>query len=447
MGGVASVVEVALLGAVAAGLGMAEQARLQRARAAVAVRVHVNGTRGKSTVTRLLAAALQASGARVLGKVTGTEARWLLPDGTEEPVRRGAGGATIREQARAVVRAARLGCDAAVLECMALRPELLWVSEHRMVRSTLGVITNVRDDHGDVMGRDRAEIARTLANTIPAGGLLVTGDAAAFPFFAEEARRRKSRAYLASPLDPARAPATLGAALAWHAPENLGVAMTAARLLGVDEPTAWRGFAAALVEPGTAAWTVGRLRDPGAGERSTVLLVDALAANDPDSFRRVMEGALAACPPAAGFELRVIYHHRADRSERAGRFGGRLPEVLRSVGSEHPARVWATGDRGGARLLGAGACQGPGAPGLLLARWGVEPGAGGGADEAPGGRPGEGSGGDPGSTRPHVVVVACGNTRGARSWQEGYGPWQPVPLGRAAGAGEPAAAEGGVAGG
>src|SRR5690554_1282709 len=199
-------VEVVLLGAVAAGLGVAEQARLRRAQAAVPVRVHVNGTRGKSTVTRLLVGVLLAAGRRTLGKVTGTEARWLLPDGTEEPVHRPGGRATIREQARALQRAARLGCETAVLECMALHPEALWTSEHRMIRSTVGVITNVREDHGDVMGRDRAEIARTLANTIPVEGHLVVGDEQAFPLLAREARRRGTQPLLAPPVPPSRAP-------------------------------------------------------------------------------------------------------------------------------------------------------------------------------------------------------------------------------------------------
>src|SRR5690606_24065641 len=142
-----------------------------------------------------------------------------------------------------------------------------------MIRSTLGVITNVRDDHGDVMGRDLPEIARTLANTIPVGGLLVTGDGDASPFFQEEARRRGSRAVLALPLDGRLAPDGLGSALRWHAPENLGVAMAAARLLGVAEADAWRGFAAASPEPGTARWTLARRGSSGKEGPATVLLV------------------------------------------------------------------------------------------------------------------------------------------------------------------------------
>ena len=42
----------------------------------------------------------------------------------------------------------------------------------------MGVITNVRHDHADVMGDSLPEIADTLSNTIPRGGVLFTADEA-----------------------------------------------------------------------------------------------------------------------------------------------------------------------------------------------------------------------------------------------------------------------------
>ena len=47
---------------------------------AVPIRILVNGTRGKSTVTRLIAAGLAAGGLRVYAKTTGSAARIILPD-------------------------------------------------------------------------------------------------------------------------------------------------------------------------------------------------------------------------------------------------------------------------------------------------------------------------------------------------------------------------------
>ena len=45
----------------------------------IPIRIHVNGTRGKSSVTRLIAAGLSASGLRTYAKTTGTRPRLILP--------------------------------------------------------------------------------------------------------------------------------------------------------------------------------------------------------------------------------------------------------------------------------------------------------------------------------------------------------------------------------
>ncbi|MBL8968480.1 MAG: hypothetical protein JNG85_15860, partial [Spirochaetaceae bacterium] len=160
----------------AAALGAAERAALAAARRGLAIRIQVNGTRGKSTTTRLIRAALAEDGIACLSKSTGTAARYVLPDGREEAVRRRA-APNVREQIAAVLRAWREKATALVVECMALKPELQWASERLILRSTIGVITNARLDHVETMGRDRAEIARSLGNTIPERGILVVGEA------------------------------------------------------------------------------------------------------------------------------------------------------------------------------------------------------------------------------------------------------------------------------
>src|SRR5438552_5179903 len=106
-----------------AGYGVWESRRHLRNLERIPVRVHVNGTRGKSSVTRLISAGLRAGGIRTLGKTTGTEARLLLPDGSEQPVFR-VGPPNVIEQTRVVARAAAAGAQALVVECMAVQPEL-----------------------------------------------------------------------------------------------------------------------------------------------------------------------------------------------------------------------------------------------------------------------------------------------------------------------------------
>src|SRR5260221_12187209 len=79
---------------------------------AIPVRIHVAGTRGKSTTTRLIAAGLRAGGLRVVAKTTGTEPRLIRPDGSEAawPRRR---PPSVREQTRVFAEAMRDHADAA----------------------------------------------------------------------------------------------------------------------------------------------------------------------------------------------------------------------------------------------------------------------------------------------------------------------------------------------
>ena len=120
--------------------------RHRRTLRAIPVRIHVAGTRGKSTTTRLIAAALRATGRTVIAKTTGSEPPLILSDGSEEPWPR-RGPASVREQVRFVARATALGADAIVAECMAIRPELVFASEKHLIQATTTVITNARADH------------------------------------------------------------------------------------------------------------------------------------------------------------------------------------------------------------------------------------------------------------------------------------------------------------
>jgi len=115
----------------------------------IPIRIHVNGTRGKSSVVRLIAGGLREGGVVTCAKTTGTLARMILPDASEYQVFRPA-GANVIEQVRIVSAAASYGAQAIVAECMALQPQLQWLCESRFLKATHGVITNARADHLDV---------------------------------------------------------------------------------------------------------------------------------------------------------------------------------------------------------------------------------------------------------------------------------------------------------
>jgi gamma-polyglutamate synthase len=134
----------------------------------IPLRITVSGTRGKSGVTRDIAAVLRADGRKVLAKTTGTEPRYILPDGSEEPVHR-RGLTTIMEQKRVVSRAIRLGADCLVVEVMSIRPENHRTESGKLIKPHITVLTNFRPDHLDVTGSGKTETEAVFLNDIYEG--------------------------------------------------------------------------------------------------------------------------------------------------------------------------------------------------------------------------------------------------------------------------------------
>ena len=141
----------------------------------IPVRIHVNGTRGKSSVTRLIAAGLRAGKVSTIAKTTGTMPRVILEDGKEAHIER-LEGANIIEQKYVFRFAAKRKPTAIVIECMAVNPEYQWVTEREFVKSTISVITNSRPDHLDLMGPTIDDVTKSLSNTIPDNGICFTSE-------------------------------------------------------------------------------------------------------------------------------------------------------------------------------------------------------------------------------------------------------------------------------
>jgi poly-gamma-glutamate synthase PgsB/CapB len=212
---------------------------IHRAVRAIPIRIHVNGSRGKSSVTRLVAAALRESGIRTVAKTTGSRARLILPDGSEEAVVR-LGTPNIAEQVGVLDRARREGAEALVMECMAVRPDLQQISEERILHSTIGVVTNVRPDHLDVMGPTLADVAMAISSTIPRKGRVVAGETREFKYLEREAARRGST--FETVRSELLAPSIMeGFGYLEHA-ENVAAALAVTRSLGVPDEVSLQGM-------------------------------------------------------------------------------------------------------------------------------------------------------------------------------------------------------------
>ena len=197
-------------------------------------RIHVNGIRGKSTVTRLIAGMLREADMVTVGKSTGSFAAVIDPDGSDRPLQR-TGSPTILEQINVVRDWVTPFVDAIVMECMAINPRYQKVSEERIIRSTIGVITNVREDHQDVMGETLPEIARSLMSSCPKAGILVTAEQnpELLDIMFAEARKRGTSLIVA---DPSKVRPEEVAAFDYISfEENIAIVLAIAELLNITD--------------------------------------------------------------------------------------------------------------------------------------------------------------------------------------------------------------------
>lgn len=304
-----------LLAVILLGL-LAEQWQLKKDRSRLEHVVHVNGIRGKSTVTRLIAAGLQGKGLRVFCKTTGTVPMTIGTDGIARPlVRRGS--ANIKEQIGILHQAARENAQVLVIECMAVDPALQAVAQHRMVQGDVGVITNVRLDHTAEMGETLEEICDSLSNTIPKGGVLFTADEEFFPQLSRNAARLGCDARLAVPT---------GEEPDLDFPENVALALAVCRYLGVEQQDALAGMAHYQRDP--YALSVHKLAGGGA-------FVNGLSINDPQSTEMVCRRVLQR----RGWEEReliLLINNRPDR-------GYRTRHMAMVAAALQPGQVWLLG--------------------------------------------------------------------------------------------------------
>jgi poly-gamma-glutamate synthase PgsB/CapB len=277
----------------------------------IPVRIHVNGTRGKTSVTRLIAAGLRAGGKSVYAKTSGTVASVTDNEGHEFPVFRFS-QPNIIEQLRVLRRVSQYRPEVVVMECMALQPRFQALTESHMVRSTHGVITNARRDHLDVMGPTDRDVARALAGSTPVNGRLFTAEIEHIDVFTDAAEDRGSSLRQINDAEvKAIDDQTLQRFRYQEHAENIALALSICEELGVARETALEGMTTLAPEPG--ATQVYRLNF----HNRELIFVNAFAANDPESTRRIWERVVARHRPEDGYRRIAVVNCRADRPQRS----------------------------------------------------------------------------------------------------------------------------------
>ncbi len=295
--------------------GIREQKQHRKLMMNVEHRVHVNGIRGKSSVTRLIAASLREGDIKTVAKTTGTAARMITGHQAETPVPRKE--ADIAEQRRMLKD--YLGSlnklnnyQAAVFECMAINPIYQRYLENKIMHSTIGVITNVREDHTDMLGTTLPDIARSLSATIPRNGHFVTAetDADILNIFAEECRRRNTKMHSVGTMRVGNK--HMAKFDHFEYKSNVAIAIKVAQLVGVSRSKAIAGMHKALPDPGS--FKLKQIKQ----KQATIHWANLFAINDRESFVLTVNSLHEKVGKKA--KKAVILNNRHDRPERVAQF-------------------------------------------------------------------------------------------------------------------------------
>lgn len=274
------------------------------------MRIAVTGTRGKSSLVRLLTACLKEGGFRVLAKTTGSKAVITYPDGQQEEIKR-LSAATILEQKELLKIGAELKVNSLVCELMSLNPESAWIESIKILKPHILVITNVRLDHLAQMGSSREEIANSLAFSIPEKSTIFVPKAEFFSVFQKKAEKMKARIIQVSEEAwPDRIRSDLKLPYLEFR-ENIGLTRAVAGYLGIREETAWRGIT--KVEPDFGCLKIWKLSL--SSQVGGLYLANAFAANDPQSSRQAISELLKKKDLAAK-KIIGLLNFRRDRGDR-----------------------------------------------------------------------------------------------------------------------------------
>lgn len=297
--------------------GVIEFALHQKRIFSIPIRIHINGTRGKSSVTRLIGAALREAGVKTITKVTGTYPRLILENGCEVAVYRKA-EPNIIEQLSIIKFSSKRKAQAIVMECMAVQPQYQWVTETKMLHSTIGVITNVRLDHIDVMGYTLPEIADALGNTIPKNQNIFTAEKILFNKLKEIAEKRKSSIHLAEE-NQVTEDEMKGFSYIEHK-ENVALALAVSEHLGIDRKIALKGMYKAIPDAGALKRSIVNVF------QKKINFFNAFAANDPQSTLMIWNKVKKEIG-FRGVKI-ILLNTRQDRLDRAKQLTGMIGTEL-----------------------------------------------------------------------------------------------------------------------
>jgi poly-gamma-glutamate synthase PgsB/CapB len=301
-----SLIIITALTAILVTYGVVEYVRHQAYLKRIPIRIHVNGTRGKSSVTRLIGAGLRAGGYSTITKVTGTYPRMVLTDGTEVGIPRKE-KANILEQLKIVKYSAEKKTDVLLIECMALQPNFQKITEHQMIKATHGVITNIRLDHLDVMGPGLEDVATALSGTVPKKTKLFTAEDRLLHVLKSKAEKLQTEIFASDKTSITNL--EMEGFTYFEHPENVALALKVCENLSVERSLALSAMKKTIPDEGV-------LRKYSFSiENRTIHFYNALAANDPESSFMIWNQVRSS--EGNHKQYIVVLNSRQDRQDRS----------------------------------------------------------------------------------------------------------------------------------
>jgi len=278
----------------------------------IPLRICVTGTRGKSSVVRLIVSILREAGYIVIGKTTGSEPNIILPDG-REIIQRRIGPVSILEQKKLIRLAARKKAQILVSEIMSISPECQTVESGKLLNPNICVITNVELDHTAQLGDTTHDVAESLMHSFPKRGTIFCLENPHIGDFARKAQKLHSELVIGSPSLPGRYQQAIENLHYYEFNENVLLATMVGRHLKSKEEQILQGIKKVRADLGALqAW----LYQKG---NTKLFTVNAFAANDPQSTNKVIDVLLNRfCSTSERFI--GLLNLRADRGDRTAQW-------------------------------------------------------------------------------------------------------------------------------
>ena len=274
-------------------------------------RVLVAGSRGKSSIVRMLHAAMHIAGLQSYARITGVVPRELGPQGTRT-ISRSAGAHV--EEMRWWLRRLPSSAQGIILENSAINAEFQGLAK-RWLRPDVTVLSNTLPDHQELWGESSACAARVLVAGIPKNSkLILPAGLETDKYLLELLGSRQCQLIFTEP-------ATV-AGDNYHA-INVGLALATVECLGLATAPALEAMAG--IVPERYDFHVAKC---GGAE-----VAMAFSANDITSTRNLFR-SLMWSPD----ETRLIYNHRADRP-------GRFRSFIDWLSQTHWREVLIIGDK------------------------------------------------------------------------------------------------------